>query len=333
VSETAERELAAEPQTQPRLHLGVLAPYALPILLLAEIIVFSLLRPNTFASNANFQLTLQSVSVNAVVAVALLVPLVSGRFDLSVGSNLGFTGFIAGVAMSRHGFDLAAALALAVGIGAVIGCVNGFFVAYLRVDSLIVTLGTATILLGLTTWRSNGTLITNGLSGDLTSLGLKKVAGIPTTFLIALIVAVVVWYLLTQTIYGRYLGAIGSNESSAVLVGINVSWTVFAAFIVSGVLAAFAGVLEIANQGVADPSIGGINILLPALAGTFLSVSAFTPGRYNVPGAIVGLLFLAVAVSGLAYLGAAPWVNDVFNGIAIVLAVTLASYLGRRGHA
>jgi ribose transport system permease protein len=82
---------------------------------------------------------------------------------------------------------------------------------------------------------------------------------------------------------------------------------------------------------VADPTIGGINILLPALAGAFLSVSAFTPGKYNVPGTVIGLLFVATIVSGLAYLGAQPWVEPVFNGCAVVAAVSLSTILGRSG--
>jgi ribose transport system permease protein len=142
-------------------------------------------------------------------------------------------------------------------------------------------------------------------------------------------VAVAVWYLLTQTVFGRNLSAIGSNEQSATLVGIKVPRVVFVSFLISGLLGSLAGMLLIANQGNANPAVGGINVMLPALAGVFLGVSAFTPGKYNVPGTVVGLLFVAVAVSGLALLGVAPWVEPVFNGTAVVLAVTLSTFLGR----
>lgn len=315
-----------------RFHPAALAPYSLPILFVAMVVIFSLLRPDTFATSANWRATSQSVSTNTIVAMAVLVPLVAGRFDLSIGSNIGLTSVIAGTQMAEHGFALVPALIVAIVIGIVIGAVNGLFIAYLRVDSLIVTLGTATILVGITTWRGGGEIISSGLSENLTSLGTDRVFGIPATFLIAMGFAVGVWYLITQTVFGRNLAAIGSNEQSATLVGIKVRRTIFASFIVSGILGALAGMMLIANQGNVNPSVGGINFLLPALAGVFLGVSAFTPGKYNVPGTVVGLLFVAVAISGLALLGVPPWVEPVFNGSAVVLAVTLSTYLGRSGH-
>jgi ribose transport system permease protein len=311
-------------------HVGALAPYALPILLVVAIVGFSLLKPHTFPTVANLQVVLQSVAVNLVVVCAIMVPLGSNRFDLSVGSNLGLTGVVVGVLMANHHMQLIPAILIGFGVGAAIGVINGFFVAFLAVDSLIVTLGVATALTGITTWLSKGVLITNGLSANLTQIGADKVLGIPLSFLIAAGITLVVWYVTTQTVFGRYLGAIGSNEQSAGLVGVNVRRIVFVAFIMAGLLGAFAGILEIGNQGVADPSIGGIDILLPALAGTFLSVAAFTPGRYNVPGAVVGLLFVSVTITGLADLGAAPWVQPVFNGCAVVVAVTLSTTLHRR---
>lgn len=313
-----------------RVHPGMLAPYALPILLIIAIATFSALRPDTFATTANLQTTLQSVAINLVIAVALIIPLMTGRFDLSVGSNLGFSGVVLGQLMAHQGWALAPAIAGALGVGLAIGIVNGLFVAYLKVDSLIVTLGTATILTGLITWISNGELITKGLSSKLTDIGLNKALGLPEVFLIAAGVALIAWFVITQTVFGRNLGAIGSNEQSAVLVGINTRRAVFATFLIAGVLGAFAGVLEVGNQGVSDPSVGGIDLLLPALAGTFLSVSAFTPGKYNIPGALVGLLFISVTVSGLAYLGAPAWIQPVFNGAAVVVAVTISTLLHRR---
>lgn len=315
-----------------RFHPSALAPYSLPFFFVAMVVVFSLLRPDTFATAANWRATSQSVSTNTIVALALLVPLVAGRFDLSVGSNVGLTSVIAGTQMADHGFALLPALIVAVLVGTVVGSINGLFIAYLRVDSLVVTLGTATILVGITTWRGGGEIISSGLSSHLTALGTDRILGIPVTFLIAMAFAVAVWYLITQTLFGRNLSAIGSNEQSATLVGIKVRRTIFASFIISGILGSLAGMLLIANQGNANPSVGGINFMLPALAGVFLGVSAFTPGKYNVPGTVVGLLFVAGTISGLALLGVAPWVEPVFNGSAVVLAVTLSTFLGRSGH-
>jgi ribose transport system permease protein len=145
-----------------------------------------------------------------------------------------------------------------------------------------------------------------------------------------IIAAVLVWYLLTQTVYGRQLTAIGVNLDAARLSGLMVRRRILVSFVLSGTIAGIAGVLQLARQGSGDPSTGGVEFILPALAAVFLGATAFQPGRYNVPGTILGLFFVGVAVSGLTLLGAKPWVQPVFNGAIVMLAVAASQFAARR---
>jgi ribose transport system permease protein len=134
----------------------------------------------------------------------------------------------------------------------------------------------------------------------------------------------------TQTTYGRRLASVGSNADAARLVGIDVRHVVLGSFVFAGLLAGMAGILQVAWSGGGDPSIGGISLILPGLAAAFLGSTAFTPGRYNVPGTLLGLFFVGATVSGLALLGAQVWVNPVFNGCIVIAAVSLSSYFRAR---
>lgn len=310
--------------------LHLLERFGLIVLFALIIVLFSILRPDTFATADNFRAIVTSQSVVAVAALALIFPLMTGRFDISVGSILGICAIGCAAAMSSHGFALVPAIAFGLAMGLVIGLVNGVVVARLGVNSIIGTLGTATVMGGLITAYTQGIPVTTGLSPTLTNVGSTEVFGIPTLFLIMLVISVIVWYLLTQTPFGRQLAAIGINQRAAELTGLRVRRLVMLSFVFSGLFAAAAGVLQVGAQGSGDPQSGGITFILPAIAAVFLGATTWTPGRFNVPGTIIALFFLSTTVSGLALLGAAPWVSDVFNGTAIVVAIALSVQFRRR---
>jgi ribose/xylose/arabinose/galactoside ABC-type transport system permease subunit len=146
---------------------------------------------------------------------------------------------------------------------------------------------------------------------------------------VVVVATAVAWFLLTHTPYGRGLYAIGSNPRSARLVGLGVERIVIIAFVIAGGLSGVVGVLQLARAGSATAD-AGTNLLFPALAAAFLGATAVRPGFFNVMGTIIGVLFVAVSVSGLTLSGAAAWVSPVFNGAALLVAVGLSTYLGRR---
>ncbi|WP_019180148.1 ABC transporter permease [Microbacterium yannicii] len=309
---------------------GLLERYGLIGIFIAVAIVFAVLRPETFAQYTNFRSLSISYSVLAIAALALIVPLVAGRFDISVGANIGMSSIVAASAMSRFDLPLWVAVLAGIATGALVGVINGVLVAYLGVNAIIGTLGVSIILQGLMSAYTGGIPISSGLDPALTNLSVSLIAGIPTLFIIMILVAVITWFLLRQTPYGRYLEAVGSNLAAARLTGIPAKRIVFLSFVIAGSLAGVAGVLQIGAQGNADAATGTINFILPALAAAFLGATTWRPGTYNVGGTIIALYFLAMVVNGLSLLGVRPWVTDVFNGAAVIVAIVVSAQLRRR---
>jgi ribose transport system permease protein len=303
------------------------------LLLLVGVIVFFSAWSKTglyFHTRTNFRNIVSNESVIAVVALATIVPLIGGNFDLSVGATAVLADIVAGAAMSHHHASIAFAIVLALAFGATIGLVNGLIVAKAGVNALIATLGSATVIQGLVQWYTNGLPIATGIPGSLTNVVTHRWLGVPRIAVFMIVAAVFTWYVLNQTPYGRYLQSIGSNRVAARLVGIRVDPTIVLSFVLAGILAAVAGVLQLAENGTAVPQNGLAIYLLPALAAAFLGATTIRPGRFNVLGTLVAIFFIACTVQGLNYAGVTSWVQDVFNGTALVLAVALTALLGRR---
>jgi ribose transport system permease protein len=300
------------------------------LLLVAVVVVFSAVEGDTFATAANFRNVATSNSVLAVVALAVVIPLTGGRFDVSVGSIVSVSAIACAALTGKHGVPLLPAALASAAIGTVLGLANGLIVAYLGVNSIIATLGTGTIMGGLVQAYTDGVPLSDGIPTPLTDLASQTVVGVPRIFVVMLVISVAVWFLLTQTPFGRRLLAIGSNQSSARLTGLNVPATITLSFVASGTIAGVAGVLQLAAQGSGDPSVGGLSFILPGLAAVFLGATTWEPGRFNVPGTLLALFFVGTTVAGLTLSGVEPWVTDVFNGAAVVVAIVISAQLRRR---
>jgi ribose transport system permease protein len=303
---------------------------ALPLLTVALIAFFSFLPATTasFPTVQNLQITLGTQAVLVVVTMAALIPLMAGEYDFSVGANAGMGAIFAASAMSS-GHSILVALLVAAGIGAIVGVVNGALVTMAKVNSVVTTLGTATLISGVVGWKSGGQSVVQGIPSSLTDFLSGQIVGIPRSFLLALAVTVLVYYLLRHTPFGRYLDAIGVNQPAARLLGVKIDRQVLVSFLVSGIMAGAAGVLVIGQNGSASPAVGP-GFTLPAIAAAFLSVAAIVPGRFNVWGSLVAILFLAALNSGLTLAGASTYINDFANGGALIAGVALASLLGKR---
>jgi ribose transport system permease protein len=299
-------------------------------LLVAVVVAFSLLQPDTFATAGNFQNIATSQAIFAIVALAIIIPLVGGRFDVSVGNVLVLCAIASATLLSRYAVPLPLVFVISTAIGTVLGLTNGVIVAYLGVNSIIATLGTGTIMAGLVQAHTGGVPIYEGIPAALTDLGVHTALGVPYLFMIMVAMSVAVWFLLTQMPFGRQLLATGSNLRAARLTGLDVRRLVTGSFVCSGAVAGFGGVLQLAAQGSGDPAVGGLTFILPALAAVFLGATTWQPGTYNVPGALLGLFFVGTTVSGLTLAGVAPWVTDVFNGAAVVIAIVVSAQLRRR---
>jgi ribose transport system permease protein len=283
-----------------------------------------------FFSAADFQEVGFDYVYIGMLALASLLPLVCGEFDFSVGSNAGFTQIVVATAMARFHVPLPFAIMLAIAAGAFIGLGNGNTVARVGVNSLIVTLGTAGVLLGVVEWYTGSQSINNGISGSLINFGSENFIDIPDTVWLLFGVALVVYYVIQHTPYGRYLTSIGSNPRAARLVGLRVDRLKLSAFVLAGALAGLAGVLLVAKNGSATPEAGNVQDTLQALAAAYLGATSIRPGRFNVMGTMLAVYFIAFSVSGLAIAGVQSWISQVFSGAALFIAVVASTVIGRR---
>ena len=285
-----------------------------------------------FSSKANWDNILGSDAVTGLVALAMVVPMAAGYFDLSVASITGAANVACAAAIGTHHMSITAGIAIAIGIGAAIGVTNGFLVAKLGLNGFVVTLGMYTLLQGLIQLYTNGKEITDGIPASFGNWGSADWLGIPRPFVLLMIAATLTWYLIMHTPQGRYLEGIGTNEPAARLVGINVTRIVWGAFIVTGILAGAAGVLQTSYGGGADPTVSN-GLLFPALAAVFLGATTIRPGRYNVWGAMLAVYFVAMSVSGFTLLGAQSWVQQAFDGGVLIFAIALSTFMARRRRA
>lgn len=310
--------------------LRMLENYALPLLTVLVYAFFCLfpLSSAAFPTLNNLTVILGSQAVIALISIAALFPLVCNYFDFSLGANAVMTQVMTAGFMSVFGMPLWLSILISLLLGTLVGVVNGFFVTRMHMSPFVTTLGMSMLLAGLMSWFTGGKTLVTGIDPALIRFGSTRIAGIPVVFFITLLIAAAAWYFLTHTPYGRSLYAIGSNATAAKLVGLPVQRNVWWSFIVAGFIAGLAGVLQLARVGSAAASDGG-TLLFPALAAVFLGATAIRPGFFNVWGTIIGAVFVSVAVSGLALSGASGWASSVFNGIALLAAVALSTYLGR----
>jgi len=311
-----------EPSPVARRRRGVAArDYATVALLLVLCVVFALTN-SSFLTESNIKSILIVQTVTMCITLGIMFPLVVGEFDLSAGYLLGLVCMVgAYLAEHHHGAGTVIVAMLAVGI--VAGVVNGLFTEKVRISSFIATLGTGIVLQGLTQGLSGGSVLDLGIPPAVVTLGRGEAGGVTWSVWITLGFAVVLFYVLEHTPAGRTLYAIGGSERVAYLAGIRTHRLKVIAFAVSGLLVACGAVFALGQNGSASPSFGP-DLLLPAYAAAFLGVTTYRGGYYNVVGSVVGILLLAVGFDGLSLWGVPFWVQPVFNGAVLLIAVMLA---------
>lgn len=294
----------------------------------AVVLGFSLALPGMYFTWGNFSVMFATWAPSAVLALAIIIPLTADEFDLSVGATLTLSSCIVGVLNVWLGAPLWFSVLAALAAGCLAGLVNAVLVIRLRVPSLVATIGTTSLMAGVVQWMTNSSTI-SGIDDRLIAVATGHWLGIPNVFLIALVTAAAIWYFFELTPSGRRLLFVGRGKEAARLNGVNVDRSRLFAFVASGGLAAFAGVLYAGLLGSADPY-SGMNLLLPAFAAAFLGATAFTPGRFNTPGTIFAVYFLGSGVTGLTMLGIPIWVTSIFNGLALITAVALSQWARRQ---
>jgi ribose transport system permease protein len=309
---------------------AVLERAGLPVFL-GLLIVFFWVVPATdglFMTSSNIQNILANQTVTGLIALAMLTPLLAGYFDLSASAIAGVSNVTVGALLATYHDSVFVAIVIGVLFAVAIGAMNGFLVAVLRLNAFITTIGTYILISGLLNLYTQGRTINAGIPLSFSLWSGGKWFGISRTFWLLIIAALAMWFLVRQTPFGRRLVAIGSNESAARLAGFRVDRTVFLTFVISGFVAGLAGALLTSQNGGAD-STTAISYLFPALAAVFLGQTAINPGQPNVWGTMFAVFLVAVGVDGFTLMGAADWLSQVFNGVALILAVALSTFMAR----
>jgi len=306
-----------------------LAPYGSLLVLVLGIVVFSLLRPESFPTMANLQAIVSEEAVLAFAALGITVPLIAGQFDLSIGGVIGFTGLLAAGLMSFSGLPWLPAALLGLLSGTAVGLANGLLVAYGGIHSFVATLATGTLLYGAQLWYSRGEILFEGISPNFVTLARTDIGGFTLPVFYTIVLAVGLWFVLAHTPFGRYLYAIGGNKEAAEVAGVRVKRHIVYSLTVSGTLAGAAG-LMLASRTASAQSAQGDTFLLPAFAAAFIGAATFRRGEFNVPGTLVGVFLVAVLVTGAFQLGAREYVAPLITGVALLLAVMGNRFLVRR---
>lgn len=321
----------SEPEKAPRKgrFSNRLEAMALPIVWVLVATVFSILAPQTFFSWSNAGSMLASQGVLVVATLALIVPLTTGDFDLSIGSVVGLSAVTLAILNVNMGWPIGPAILAALAMGLVIGLINGALVVLLGIESLIVTLGMGTIVSGITLWISDARTIT-GVSQSLIDAVIRtRLLGIPLEFFYGLLLAFILWYVFQYTPLGQRLIVVGRNRDVARLSGIRVGAIRWGAMATSSVIAAFGGVLIVGTSGSAGPATG-LDLLLPAFAAAFLGSTTISPGRFNPWGTMIAVYFLVTGITGLQMLGGQSYVQNLFYGLALISAVAFSQVVKRR---
>ncbi len=288
------------------------------------ILIFGFLRPETFLTWTSLKTVLDNNIIYGVLAIAFLVPLATGTYDLSIGTlvtmSLVITNWFAKNTSLPHVLGMCIALAVC----AFTGFLSGFVVVKLRVNSFIATLGMSQIITGFVYYTSEQT-ISGALSKSYQRIGTREVFGLPLYLYYLAIIAIVAWYVLEHTPAGRHMFATGGNPEAARLAGVRTDRLVWGSLVASGLIGGFAGIVYSWKTGTYGPNIGP-GYLFPAIAAVFFGASQLR-GRPNVWGAMIALFALATGIKGLQLTlsGATRWTEPTFNGVSLIAAVALAS--------
>jgi ribose transport system permease protein len=303
--------------------------YGLVVLFAGVIVLFSVLNPDVFPTLDTAQAVASTQAVVAMLALAAMLPLVAGQFDLSLGYQLGFGQALCSGLIVKSGIPAGPAAACAIGACTIFGLVNGLIVTRLAVNALIATLGTGIVIQGMTQWYTGGNRIFGAMAPSFLGLGQDQLGPVPLPFVYVVVAAAVLWVVVEYTTWGREAAATGGNREAARLAGVRVDRRATQAFIGGGLLSGVAAVLSVTVLGSSSPDVG-LSFLLPAFAAAFLGATAIRPGRFNAIGTIVAVYLLATGITGLQQLGAAFYIEQFFNGGALLIAISLSVLAARR---
>ncbi|RCS25339.1 ABC transporter permease [Phyllobacterium salinisoli] len=316
------------------------------LVLLLGLILFFCAFTNGFASPQSAVFILQSVAITGILALGVTATLVVGGFDLSIGSVATTAMMASSYVMVVMGGDAFTAMLVCILIGVVVGLINGFLIVYMRVPDLLATLGMMFLLVGLQRIPTEGRSIATGMTmpdGSVASgtfspaflaLGRHRFDFVlpnlvPVSVVVLILLAIVIWFFLEYTRFGRMMYAVGSNERAAQLAGAPVNAYKISAYVISGVFASIGGILLAARLGRGDIASGN-NLLLDSVAAALIGFAVLGAAKPNAFGTAIGALFVGVLLQGLTMMNAPYYTQDFVKGGVLVIALVFTFALSQR---
>jgi simple sugar transport system permease protein len=315
--------------------------------LLAAMIVYFAVSASGFVSPQSAVFIFQSVAITGILALGVTATLVVGGFDLSIGSVATTAMMAAAYVMVVMGQNALVAVAVCLVIGVVVGLINGFLIVYMRVPDLLATLGMMFLLVGLQRIPTEGRSIATGMtmpdgsvaqgtfSPAFLALGRHRFDFfipnlVPVSVVVLLILAVLIWFFLEYTRYGRMMYAVGSNERAAQLAGAPVKAYKIWAYVISGIFASIGGILLAARLGRGDIASGN-NLLLDSVAAALIGFAVLGAAKPNAFGTAIGALFVGILLQGLTMMNAPYYTQDFVKGLVLVVALVFTFALSSGG--
>jgi ribose transport system permease protein len=292
------------------------------------LVVFGATKFHIFFSMTTFRSVLIEKVLVAILAIAFLIPLTTGTFDLSVGALMAL-GLVTTNWLGKHThLPNLAIVGLALLLCGFVGFLSGWVVVKLRVNSFIATLGMSQVVGAFVLFTSSNRQIVSAFRKSYLRVGQNKILGLPLYFYYMLIIAIVLWYVLEHTPLGRFMFATGGNPEAARLAGVRTDRLVWGSLVASGFVGGFAGVVFSWKVGTFSQTVGP-GFLFPAVAAVFFGASQLK-GRPNVWGALIAMYALSFGIKGLQLTSGSStfWIEPLFEGVTLLAAVALASRSG-----
>ncbi len=346
MSSEQSKSASAVPLSQPSVSFRDLAiKYGFLVLLFGMVIYFSLVTGG-FASPQSAVFILQSVSITGILALGVTATLVVGGFDLSIGSVATSAMMASSYVMVVMGGDAVTATLVCLAVGVLVGLINGIIIVYMRVPDLLATLGMMFLLLGLqripTEGRSvatgmtlpDGSVASGAFSPGFLALGRHRFDFIlpnlvPVSVVVLIVLAILIWFFLEYTRFGRMMYAVGSNERAAGLAGAPVNAYKISAYIISGIFASIGGILLAARLGRGDIASGN-NLLLDAVAAALIGFAVLGAAKPNALGTAIGALFVGILLQGLTMMNVPYYTQDFVKGAVLVVALIFTFAFSKR---
>lgn len=288
------------------------------------IIGFSLAAPRVFPRLSNIVNIVNQASLAAIIGGGLTVALIAGEMDLSIAFVASFAGVLVTGLMVESSVPVWLSILTVLAVGATVGVVNGLIITKLKVNAVVATLGSGSIVVGLNYAYARGVPIASGVPDAFKNIALGRVFGIPNNILIMAAVLFVLWLFINKTEWGVQLRATGGNASAARLSGIRTDRVKIIGLGVTSMCASLTGILLASLIG-SGTSAAADGYLMPAFAAVFLGSATLRDGEFHIIGTLVGVFFIGIGFNGLAILGVPTYFQNFFRGGILILAVGLSS--------